>query len=353
MKPRLIVFAAIAGVASVLVFSRSVQPPLTGLMPRTSAAAALEERKQGWIVASGRVEPVTKELVLGFETSGVIETLHVAEGDRIEKGQLLARLRNEVELAQLDEARANALAARMELEKLTNGARPEEKGEAQARERRALKVFEQARQEAARRQRLRSQDAISREDMERAQRDMDVAKQEYDAAWQQLKLVEDMYRREDVAKAGHQLAAAEAAVRVAESTLRRMDLRSPVAGTVLRVHGEPGEVFSLFAPSPVISVGDIAALNVRTEVDERDIGRVRVGQAAYVRADAYGKERFGGKITRVVLSLTPKTLRTGNPSEPVDRSVLEVLITLDAPGPLVSGLRVDAYIDASALPLPQ
>lgn len=353
MRRRLVVLAAIVGVASVFAFSRSVQPPLTGFMPRTSAAAALEERRQGWIVASGMVEPVTKELVLGFETSGVIDTVLVAEGDRVERGQLLARLRNEVELAQLDEARANALAARMELNKLTAGARPEEKGEAQARERRALKVLEQARQEAARRQRLRLQGAISREESERMQRDMDVARQEYDEASQQLKLVEDMFRREDVAKAGHQAEAAEAAVRVAEASLRRLELRSPVSGTVLRVHGEPGEVFSLFAPTPVISVGDIAALNVRAEVDERDIGRIRVGQVAYVRADAYGRDRFGGRISRVELSLSPKRLRTGNPSEPVDRSVLEVLISLDAPGPLVSGLRVDAYIDSSAVPLPQ
>lgn len=97
-------------------------------------------------------------------------------------------------------------------------------------------------------------------------------------------------------------------------------------------------------------MGDISALNVRAEVDERDIGRIRVGQVAFVRADAYGSEKFNGKVGRVVLSLTPKRLRTGNPSEPVDRSVLEVLIALDAPGPLVSGLRVDAFIDASAVP---
>ncbi len=350
MQPRFIALAAIMGVASVFVLSRSAQAPLPDLMPRTSAAATMEERTKGWVVASGIVEPVTKELVLGFETSGVIDTVFVAEGDRVEKGQPLARLRNGMEKAQLEEAQANAQAARMEFEKLTNGSRPEEKGEALAQERRAFKVYEQYRDEATRRQRLWQQDAISREDLERAQRDMDVARQEYVAATQQLKLVEDMYRREDVAKAGYQLAAADSAVGVARAALERMELRAPVSGTVLHVHGEPGEVFSLFAPSPVISVGDISALNVRAEVDERDIGRIRVGQVAFVRADAYGSEKFNGKVGRVVLSLTPKRLRTGNPSEPVDRSVLEVLIALDAPGPLVSGLRVDAFIDASAVP---
>lgn len=346
MQPRFIALAAIMGVASVFVLSRSAPPPLPDLMPRTSAAATIEERASGWVVASGIVEPVTKELVLGFETSGVIDTVLVAEGDKIEKGQPLARLRAGMEKAQLEEAQAKALAARMEFEKLTSGSRPEEKDEALAQERRAFTVYVQYRDEAARRQMLWQQDAISREDLERAQRDMDVARQEYAAATQQLKLARDMYRREDVAKAGYQLAAANSAAGVAQAALDRMELRAPVSGTVLRVHGEPGEVFSLFAPTPVISVGNIASLNVRAEVDERDIARIGVGQEAFVRADAFGNQRFAGKVRRVVLSLTPKRLRTGNPSEPVDRSVLEVLIALDTPGPLVSGLRVDAYINA-------
>ena len=81
MQPRFIALAAIMGVASVFVLSRSAQAPLPDLMPRTSAAATMEERTKGWVVASGIVEPVTKELVLGFETSGVIDTVFVAEGD--------------------------------------------------------------------------------------------------------------------------------------------------------------------------------------------------------------------------------------------------------------------------------
>lgn len=352
MRREVFAMSVVLGIVAVFAFSRTAQWPLPDPMPRTAAAATLEERQPGWIVASGRVEPITKELALGFEMSGVIEEVLVAEGDHVEKGQPLVRLRADVETAQLEEARAQSLVALAEFEKLTNGSRPAEKSEALARVRRTRAVLEQTRSEAERRQRLVQQEALASEEGERALRDMHVAQQEHDEALQHFSLVVDMFRREDIMKAEQQLAAANAAVQSAEAVLRRTALRAPVTGTVLRVHGEPGEVFSLFAPTPVISVGDISTFNVRTEVDERDIGRVRIGQAAYVRADAYGSTRFPGKVTRIVLSLSPKRLRTGNPAEPVDRSVLEVLVTLEAPGPLVSGLRVDAYIDASAVPLP-
>ena len=46
--------------------------------------------------------------------------------------------------------------------------------------------------------------------------------------------------------------------------------------------------------------------------------------------------------------MTPKRTRSGDPSEPVDRSVQEVIVTLDNPGPLYSGMRVDVYIETGS-----
>ncbi|WP_353117805.1 HlyD family efflux transporter periplasmic adaptor subunit [Nitratidesulfovibrio sp.] len=353
MKRPLLIVLVIAAAGILFAFARTAEGPQVESLPGTAAAISVEGRPAGWIVASGVVEPVTKELVLGFEMSGVVEEVMVAEGAVVDKGQPLARLRHEAELGQLDAARAQALVALAEYEKVTTGARPSEKSEALARVRRTRAVMEQMQHEAERRRRLVRQRTISAEEGERAWLDLRVAQEQHEEALQQYSLVADMFRREDIIKAEQQLAAANANVRVAEAVLRKTVLRAPVAGRVLRVHGEPGEVFSIFAPAPVISIGDVSSLNVRVEVDERDIGRVLLGQSAYVMADAFGSSRFQGKVTRIVLSLTPKRLRTGNPAEPVDRSVLEVLVTLDAPGPLLSGLRMDAHIDASAVPLPE
>ncbi len=82
------------------------------------------------------------------------------------------------------------------------------------------------------------------------------------------------------------------------------------------------------------------------DVDERDIGRVKLGQAAYAVADAWQGVRFPGKVTEIGRRMGRKNVRTDDPTERIDTKILEVVIDLDEPGRLVTGLRVTSYIDA-------
>jgi len=75
-----------------------------------------------------------------------------------------------------------------------------------------------------------------------------------------------------------------------------------------------------------------------------DVSRVRVGQRAYVTADAYGRQKSGGKVVRVGQQLGPKNVRTDEPTEKVDTKILETLVELDPGSQLPDGLRVDAFI---------
>lgn len=77
-------------------------------------------------------------------------------------------------------------------------------------------------------------------------------------------------------------------------------------------------------------VGDTSRPRVRAEVDEADIALVRVGQSAYVQADAYGERRFPRRVSRVSSLMGRKTLRNEQPAERLATRVLEVLIELDA-----------------------
>jgi HlyD family secretion protein len=71
---------------------------------------------------------------------------------------------------------------------------------------------------------------------------------------------------------------------------------------------------------------------------------VRVGQRAYVAADAFGKQKFWGHVVRVGQQLGPKNVRTDEPTEKVDTKILETLVELDPGSQLPDGLRVDAFI---------
>jgi HlyD family secretion protein len=97
-------------------------------------------------------------------------------------------------------------------------------------------------------------------------------------------------------------------------------------------------------PDPILTVGDTKVIRVRVDVDETDVNTVHVGQKAYVTADAYGKQKFWGKVVRVGELLGPKNVRTDEPNERVDTKILETLVELDPGSELPMGLRVDAYI---------
>ncbi len=335
-------------VVSVLAFRQvGVEKRIAGL-PASYAGALLEERGPDTVVASGLVEPKSKELKLGFEMNGVIAEVLVKEGDAVEAGQILARLGQNEEKARLEDARSAVLKASADLEMHLAGSRPEERKLAEAKLKRAQVWLDQVQRETERRSLMVQSRSIGREELERSQRDLRVAIHEHDMALNEDILVNELYRKEEIEMARQNLAMAEAQARTAEAMLEKTMLKAPVAGRVLRIFSDPGEPYSILSPSAVLSMGDTSVMNVRAEVDERDVGRVQPGQKAYVTATAFDGRKFQGKVSRIELSMTHKRTRSGDPSEPVDRSVLEVLVTLDAPGPLFSGQRVDVYIDGSA-----
>jgi HlyD family secretion protein len=83
---------------------------------------------------------------------------------------------------------------------------------------------------------------------------------------------------------------------------------------------------------------------VRVDVDETDIGRIQVGQRAYVSAQAYGEQKFSGRVVRISQMLGKKNIRTEEPTERIDTKILETLIELDEGTKLPAGLRVNTFI---------
>ena len=121
---------------------------------------------------------------------------------------------------------------------------------------------------------------------------------------------------------------------------------SPIDGTILRRYHRAGESVnnSASSPDPVFAIGSSGVPRVRADVDETDIARVRVGDRAYVTADAFGDRKFWGHVERLGGELGRKNVRTDEPSERVDTKILETLVQLDDGHELPIGLRVDTFI---------
>jgi multidrug resistance efflux pump len=126
--------------------------------------------------------------------------------------------------------------------------------------------------------------------------------------------------------------------------LEKTILRSPIDGVVLHRFRREGEAVSDQPPTPVVKLGDVSRLRVRVDIDETDIAKVAVGQAAYVTADAWPGQRFEGRVLRLGQRLGRKTLRTDDPAERNDSKILETLVELAPATRLPVGLRVDVFV---------
>jgi HlyD family secretion protein len=298
------------------------------------------------IAGPGRIEPVSEEIQLGSELSGKLKSVNVQEGQSVHKGQVLAVLQNDDYRAELASAAAEVETKEAMLRKIMNGAREQERGEAQASLREAQAVMSNAQTELARRQDLFQSGVISREELDRYTRQFEVAKDQYQQKMNRASLLNNGSREEDVAFAQADLRLAQANEAQAQARYAKSFIKSPIDGVVLRKHHRDGESVSNSAstPDPVLTIGDTQVLRVRVDIDEADVNKVRMGQAAYVTADAYGKQKVWGHVVQVGELLGPKTIRTDEPTERVDRKFLEALVELDPGAQLPMGLRVDTFI---------
>lgn len=298
------------------------------------------------IAAPGRIEAASEEIRVSSELSGRLKSVNVEEGDRVQQGQVLAEIENDDYRARVAAAEAELRQRQAELRRLVNGARMQERREAEASMQAAKAVLVNAKSEAERRRGLADRNVISRDEAERFERGYQVARAQYEQASQHFALVDAEAREEDRAHAEAAVATARAQVAEARAYFEKSFIRAPLSGVILRKLRHTGESVSTQFDSPVITMADDSTLRVRLDVDESDVSKLRVGQQAYVTAEAYGTHPFRGHVIRIGRILGKKNIRTDEPSEHVDTKILETLVELDAGQQLPLGLRVDSYVES-------
>jgi len=298
------------------------------------------------VAAPGRVEPLSEDIHVGADISGKLKSVLIEEGDEVRRGQVLAILQNDDYRAQVASAKADLAEREADLRKIVNGARIEERREALASVNEAQTVMENARAEMERRYRLYQAKVVSREEADHYERQFNVAKARYEEAAQHYALLDHPAREEDVARGQADVDLAKARLDEARARYEKTFVRSPIDGVVLRKHHRPGESVSnsFISPDPIVTLGNPRVLRVRVDIDEDDVAQVHLGDRAYVTADAFGKKRFWGHVVRIGQEMGPKNIRTDEPTERVDKKILETLVELDDGRKLPIGLRVDAFI---------
>jgi ABC exporter DevB family membrane fusion protein len=292
----------------------------------------------------GLVEPLSEEIRVSAQIGGRLESVFADEGDRVKAGQVLAIVDNRDYRARVESAEAEMGLREAERRRIVNGARTQERREAAAALSEAEAVFENARAEQARRQNLLRERVVSRAEAEDADRAARVAGARVEAVRERVDLINADAREEDRARAEADVSLARARLDEARAVYEKTFIRAPIDGVILRRHRKAGESVSTQFDSPIITMADDRVRRVRVDVDETDVGRIAVGQPAYVTADAFGGRRFTGRVIRIGQLLGRKNVRTDEPTERVDTKVLETLVELEDGRELPLGLRVQAFI---------
>jgi HlyD family secretion protein len=262
----------------------------------------------GNLVVSGNIEVTDAQL--GFKVPGRVAARLVSEGERVKDGQLVARLDDAEQRAQLSLRRAELAGAEAALAELEAGSRPQEIAAVEATLRSTEAERDRARLDFARQQELRGKEAIADRDLEASQAQLKIAEARAAEAGERLKLVKEGPRAEDIAQGRARVEQARAAVALAETQLDNTRLASPLTGVVLSHNIEPGEYVS--PGTPVVTVAELARVWVRAYVNQTDLGRIRLGQKVAVRTDTFPDKTYEGTVGFIASEseFTPKTVQT-------------------------------------------
>jgi HlyD family secretion protein len=355
MKKRIVIILALVAVA------------VAGVYTYRGANKTPENR----IVVSGNIE--LTEVNIAFKTAGKLIERTVDEGDSVKKGQVIARLdrdqlvaQRQREVAGLESAESQLAQAKTSLEwqkdtlaadieqrrgdlasnearlaELKNGARPQEKLDAQAAVDSAQSEVERSKKDWDRAQVLHRDDDISTAQFDQYRNRYETAVANLNSAKERqglvlagprvevinaqqamvermrgaLKMAQanalEMKRREqELTTRTAEIARSQASIALIDSQLADTIAASPVDGVVLVKAADPGEVLS--AGTTVVTIGDIEHPWLRGYIDETDLGKVKLGSKVKVTTDSYKGKTYDGRVSFIAseAEFTPKQIQT-------------------------------------------
>jgi HlyD family secretion protein len=245
------------------------------------------------ISTNGRIEPVQN-----FEAHAPVNTtvrkILVREGDHVRKGQLLLQLDDAEARTQAARAQAQIKTAQADVNAIANGGSQEEVLTLQAQIAKARAERDQAQRSLEALRRLQQKGAASAGEVKDAENAVQRAQADLSLLQQKQK---DRYSKPEVERVTAQQSQAAATYAAAEDTLKKSNVVAPFDGAVYSLPVKQGSYVQ--AGDLLLQEADLSKVQVRTYVDEPDIGRLAVGQKTEVTWDAVPGRVWEGTVNSV------------------------------------------------------
>jgi len=265
---------------------------------------------KSFIAGSGIVEAKSQNIAIGTPLSGIVKTVAVKVGDKVEAGAPLFYLDDRDTRAELAVKRADLAKARAGVNEAL----------ASVKDTQSLSDLAEA---------ITDRRAISSEELLRRRNALLINSARLDSA---KALVQQ----------------AEAALTTTQTTLARLAIQAPVNGEVLQVNIRPGEFAQAGAlNTPLLVLGNMDQLHVRVDIDENDAWRFDKNSKAV--AFLRGNRNFKTDLIPAYVEpyVIPKKSLTGDSTEQVDTRVLQALYSFDRNRlPVYVGQQMDVFIEA-------
>lgn len=229
------------------------------------------------VTASGQVYPVV-EVKVSSDISGEIVELPVQEGDTVKRGQVLAKIYADIYANQRNQAAAQVLQSRAQEQNAVNALA-------------GLKATVDQTYEAYQREKtLLDQKVVSRSEYEQAEQAYLSAKSNYAAA------------QATISANRANVQSSEANLSLAQTNVDRATIVSPMDGVISLMDVKKGERVvgtAQMTGTEMMRIADLGSMEVRVNVGENDIHKVRVGDTANIEVDAYNDRKFKGIVTQI------------------------------------------------------
>jgi HlyD family secretion protein len=255
------------------------------------------------VVANGKIQPVL-QVVICPEVSGEITELPIKEGQKVNKGDLLLKIKPENYRAMRTSAEANYLSAMAG------------KTQAEANLTRAESDYERAKK-------LSASNLISEQQLLEAKTTWEVSKATLETCT-------------------HQIEQAKASLAKADDDLAKTTIYSPMSGTITKLKSQKGERVvgtAMMAGTEILTVADLENMEARVDIGEVDVILIATGQVAHLEVDAFRDRKFTGLVTDIANS------SKGAAGSAQDATKFEVKIRVQEKEIFRPGMSVTAEIE--------